>query len=303
MFVTPPYLTKGSTIAITCTAGYLPAANITNCVSFLKKQGYKVLIGNTVGGKSKNYFSGTDEERRADLQQFLDNTAVDAILCGRGGYGSSRIIDSIDFSAFETNPKWIIGFSDITVFHSFLYSNLQIASIHASMTAAFNNNGHTSQNVITLMKTLIGEKANYVIPHHTLNKTGLVKGRLIGGNLSLLANGIGTSSTLKTRSCILFLEDLGEQLYNIDRMMVQLKRAGMLKNLAGLVIGGFTDIKDTDRPFGKTVFEIMADAVKEYNYPVCYNFPTSHGEENVALKHGAKFLLSVTKNDTTLMEL
>jgi muramoyltetrapeptide carboxypeptidase len=299
----PAYLKRGDTIAICCPAGYMNKEKVVVCVATLQNESYNVIVGETVGGTSQNYFSGTDEKRLAELQQFLDDTTIDAVLCARGGYGISRIIDKICFKKFLKYPKWIIGFSDVTVLHNYLFNNYKIATLHASMAAAFNDSGDKSENIISLLAALKGKKADYHIATNIANKNGTATGELIGGNLTLLANGIGTSSNVKTNKCILFLEDLGEQLYNIDRMLVQLKRSGMLKNLAGLVVGGFTDLKDTERPFGKNIYEIFTDLVADYDYPVCFDFPVSHGENNVALKHGLKHKLLVNDDGVMLKEM
>jgi len=299
----PAYLKRGDTIAICCPAGYMNKEKVVVCVATLQNESYNVIVGETVGGTSQNYFSGTDEKRLAELQQFLDDTTIDAVLCARGGYGISRIIDKICFKKFLKYPKWIIGFSDVTVLHNYLFNNYKIATLHASMAAAFNDSGDKSENIISLLAALKGKKADYHIAKNIANKNGTATGELIGGNLTLLANGIGTSSNVKTNKCILFLEDLGEQLYNIDRMLVQLKRSGMLKNLAGLVVGGFTDLKDTERPFGKNIYEIFTDLVADYDYPVCFDFPVSHGENNVALKHGLKHKLLVNDDGVMLKEM
>jgi muramoyltetrapeptide carboxypeptidase len=303
MTTTPPYLQKGDTIAITCPAGYMATEKTAVCVEKLKADGYKVIVSKiTVGGKSKNYFSGTDKERASELQKYLDDKNVKAILCGRGGYGTGRIIDALDFTKFVQHPKWIIGFSDITLLHSHIFTNYKIATLHAPMAAAFANKDHNPANVVSLLSSLKGNKNNYQVQPNKLNKLGEAKGKLVGGNIALLANAIGTPSDINTKNCILFIEDIGEQLYAIDRMLYQLKRSGKLKNLAALVVGDFTDMQDTDRPFGKTIYEIINDIVAEYNYPVCYNFIVGHGNENVALKVGLKYVLTVDKKNTNLVE-
>ena len=304
MITTPPYLQKGDTIAITCPAGYMGAEKIQTCVQKLKAEGYKVVVSKiTVGGKSKNYFSGTDAQRASELQKYLDDKNVKAILCGRGGYGTGRIIDMLDFATFAQHPKWIIGFSDITILLSHIFTNYKVASLHAPMAAAFANEAHNPANVASLLSALKGTKNNYPILPNKLNKIGDAKGTLVGGNIALLANAIGTSSDINTKNCILFIEDIGEQLYAVDRMLHQLKRSGKLQYLAALVVGEFSDMQNTDRPFGKTVYEIIHDIVAEYKYPVCYNFAVGHGTENVALKIGVKYNLSITKKETTLTEL
>ncbi len=302
MIITPPYLQPGDTIAITCPAGYMAAEKAVTCIETLQQQGYKVAVGKTLGSTSQTYFSGTDEERLDELQAFLDDKDIKAILFGRGGYGTGRIIDRINFKKFIRNPKWLIGFSDITILHSHLYSNYKIASMHAPMAAAFNEEGFSNEYIGSLLAALRGEKANYTVVPNSNNRLGGAKGKLIGGNLSLLAHATGTASDLKTKNCILFLEDIGEQLYNIDRMLYQIKRSGKLKGLAGLIIGGFTDLKDTERPFGKDIYQIISELVAEYDYPVCYDFPVSHNKENYALKIGLKYKLTVGETAVTLKE-
>jgi len=289
----PPYLQPGDTIALVCPAGYMAPERAQTCIEALRSWGYTVQVGKTMNSHSGNYFSGSDEERLVDLQQALDNPAVKAILCGRGGYGLSRIIDKIDFSVFEKNPKWIIGFSDITILHAHIYTNYKTASLHAPMAGAFNEGGAEEVYVASLRAAMEGKKARYTCDVHPFNRMGRATGSLVGGNLSLLAHLCGTTSEIKTKGRILFLEDVGEYLYNVDRMLYQLKRNGRLDKLAGLVIGGFTEMKDTMRPFGQTVQEIIRDMVKGYDYPVCYNFPVSHGGDNYALKHGMEYTLSV----------
>ena len=264
--------------------------------------GFKVIVGNTVGSASKNYFSGTDEERLKELQQMMDDDRISAIMCARGGYGMGRIIDRINFKRFKKNPKWIIGFSDITVLQSHLFSNYKITSLHAPMAAAFNDEEYKNEFVQSLYKALKGEKANYSCSVHPFNKIGKSSGRLVGGNLSLLAHLVGTPSDINTKNKILFIEDVGEYIYNVDRMLHQLKRSGHLKNLAGLVVGMFTGMKDTTTPFGQTAEEVIRDIVKEYDYPVCFNFPVSHERENYALKIGVEYSLKVNDNKVVLKE-
>jgi len=300
--IIPPYLKKGDTIGIVCPAGYMPKEKMKTCIQALQRDwGFKVREGKTLGS-GDNYFSGSDEERLADLQQMLDDTTVKAVLCARGGYGVGRIIDRIDFNGFRKFPKWIIGFSDITVLHAHIHTRYNIASLHAPMAGAFQNGGDKNEFVLSLQKALTGKKANYGSSVHPFNHPGKATGVLVGGNLALISHLVGTPSDLNTKGKILFLEDVGEQLYNIDRMLYQLKRSGKLDKLAGLVIGGFTDCKDTDRTFGKTAYEIIHDLVKEYKYPVCFGFPVSHEKENYALKVGGTYTLSVSRNRVSLKE-
>jgi muramoyltetrapeptide carboxypeptidase len=302
MIETPPYLERGNVIGIVCPSGFMPVEKVSECIRVLNEEwGFQTKAGKTIGSEY-NYFSGTDEERLSDFQQMLDDDMVKAILCARGGYGLSRIIDRINFKKFKKNPKWIIGYSDVTILHSHLYSNYYISSIHAPMAAAFNDAGYINRYVQSLRSALEGKKIRYVCEPHDFNNKGEAIGELIGGNLSLLAHLVGTDSDLKTRGRILFLEDVGEYLYNIDRMMYQLKRAGKLSKLAGLIVGGFTDNKDTERPFGQTAYEIIHDAVKDYDYPVCFGFPVSHGKENYALKIGVGYKLRIGKSKVSLEE-
>lgn len=303
MIKTPPYLEKGDTIGLVCPAGFMAEERVAECLRVLTDEwGYRVKTGKTIGGGSLTYFSGTDEERLADFQAMLDDPEVKAILCARGGYGTSRIIDRIDFSHFKKNPKWVVGFSDITVLHCHIYRNYNIATLHAPMAGAFNDAGYINRYVQSLRDALEGKWARYSCDPHPFNRVGEGIGELVGGNLALLAHLTGSESELKTKGRILFIEDVGEYLYNIDRMLLQLKRAGRLKQLAGLIVGGFSDTKDTERPFGKEAYEIIRDAVDEYDYPVCFGFPVSHEKENLSLKIGAGHKLKVGKGKVSLEE-
>jgi muramoyltetrapeptide carboxypeptidase len=302
MITIPPYLKRGDAIGIVAPAGYMPFEKMQTCVETLESWGYSVVLGATTQSSSTNYFSGTDAERLHDLQQMLDDASIKAILCARGGYGTSRIIDQLDFKKFAVNPKWVVGFSDITVLHSHLFANYKIASLHAPMANAFNDGEFDNPFVQSLKKALEGEPADYECEPNTLNRIGKATGRLVGGNLALLVHLIGTDSDINTKGKILFLEDIGEYLYNVDRMLVQLARNGKLKKLAGLIIGGFTDIKDTDRPYGKAVYEVIREHVNNYMYPVCFNFQVSHEKENYALKVGGSYKLWVRENGVELKE-
>lgn len=295
MIKSPPYLQKGDTIGLVCPSGAMPAEKISECIRVLNEEwGFQTKAGKTLGSQY-HYFSATDDERLADFQQMLDDDEVKAILCARGGYGLSRIIDRIDFKKFKKSPKWIIGYSDITILHAHIYSNYYISTIHSPMASAFNDAGYINRYVQSLHHVLEGKKIKYNCEPHDLNRKGEAIGELVGGNLSLLTHIIGSSSDLKTRGRILFMEDTGEYLYNIDRMMYQLKRSGKLARLGGLVVGGFTSMKDTEIPFGQSAFEIIHDVVKEYDYPVCFDFPVSHETENYALKVGVGYKLKVGK--------
>ena len=302
MIKIPPYLKPGDTIGIVCPAGYMTREKIETCVNTLQEWGYKVKIGRTVGSTSETYFSGTDKQRLKDLQKMINDKEVDAVLCGRGGYGMGRIIDRLKLRKFRKHPKWVIGYSDITVLHSHLYSRYGISSLHAPMAAAFNEEGFKTPFVLSLRDALEGKPMEYHCDAHEFNRPGLAEGELVGGNLALLAHLTGTGSDIRTRGKILFIEDVGEYLYNIDRMMHQLKRSGKLSKLAGLIIGHFSETKDTERPFGNSAFGIIRDLVEEYKYPVCYGFPVSHTVENVALKIGFRCRLEVKQEGVVLQE-
>ncbi len=303
MTKTPPYLKKGDTIAITCPAGYMPREKAETCIETIQQWGFEVMVGKTLGSKSKNYFSGNDETRLNELQAMLDDERIKAILCGRGGYGISRIIDQLDFTHFKKNPKWIIGFSDITLLHAHINRNFKIATLHAPMAAAFNNGENKNVFIDSLHKALVGKKAKYACKADPFNKLGEAKGELIGGNLTLITHLIGTKSDINTKNKILFIEDIGELIYSTDRMLHQLKRSGKLTNLSGLIVGGFTDVKDTERPFGKKVKELIKDILQDYDYPVCFDFPVGHKKENYALKIGGDFQLKITNTKVLLSEL
>jgi muramoyltetrapeptide carboxypeptidase len=233
----------------------------------------------------------------------MEDKNIHAILFGRGGYGMGRIIDRLNFKKLNKNPKWLIGYSDITVLHSHLLKNYKIASLHAPMAGAFNDIENSGEYINALHDALKGKKAKYNCDPHPFNKKGDVTGILTGGNLALLANIIGTSSNVDLKNSILFIEDIGEYLYNADRMFYQLKRSGKFDHIAGLIIGGFTDMKDTDRPFGKTIYELIRDVIEEYDFPVCFGFPVSHTRENLALKIGVRYFLKISGKKTTLSEV
>lgn len=301
MIKIPPYLKAGDTIGIVCPAGYMPAEKAATAIETLKEWGFRVVVGKTLGHQY-NYFSGTDDERLDDLQQMMDDNSVNAILCARGGYGMGRIIDKISFKKFKINPKWIVGFSDITVLHSHMLTNHRIASLHAPMAAAFNDGENKNIFIQSLHDALLGRSATYSCQGNPFNQKGKTSGVLVGGNLSLLAHLIGTSSDIVTKDKILFIEDVGEYIYNVDRMLYQLKRCGRFDDLAGLIIGKFTDMKDTTIPFGQTTEEVIRDIVSEYDYPICFGFPVSHDKENYALKIGVKYELTVSATSVQLEE-
>lgn len=285
----PSYLQPGDTVAITCPAKKLPR-NIDDAVKLLESWGLNVVLGETVYA-SWNQFAGDDDLRTSDFQRFLNDPSIKAIFAARGGYGTIRIIDRLDFSEFSNHPKWIIGFSDITVLHSHIQSLYKTESIHGQMPLTIREGSEISLE--TLRKALFNEKINYNYSSKAINRSGEAEGILIGGNLSLLVMMAGSVSEEDYSGKILFLEDVGEYLYSIDRMMWNLKRAGKLNNLKGLIIGGFTELKDNDIPFGQTAEQIIMDHVKEFNFPVCFDFPAGHIPDNRALILGRMSKLKI----------
>jgi len=293
-------LQAGDVIGMVCPAGTIPLEKVQKCIETLTSWGYQVKLGNTVGGKYFTY-SGTDTERAADLQHMMDDPSVKAILCARGGYGLSRIIANLDFGGIQANPKWVIGFSDITVLHAALQKN-GIMSIHGPMAAAFNKGTEGAPYIEALKCILNGQKTNYTAPVHAYNKLGAVTAPMIGGNLCLIAHLIGSHNSMDTHGKILFLEDIGEFHYNLDRMVIQMKNAGIFNQLAGLVLGGFSDMRDEPTDIGVGAFEIIQSHIKEYQYPVCYDFPISHGLSNYPIKEGAVYHLNIQANGVGLKE-
>lgn len=297
-----PFLQHGATIGITCPSGHMPMERITPAISLLKQAGYHVKLGETVGS-AFHYFAATDAIRKKDLQNMLNDPEIHAILMGRGGYGLSRIIDDIDFSGFLKYPKWVCGFSDITLLHQQIQCICHLPSLHSPMCGAIHEESWHTPHIQSLFQTLHGESIEYRIKASSYNRLGSAQGILTGGNLAMLAHLTGTPSAFSTEGKILFIEDVGEYLYNIDRMLIQLKRAGWFDNLAGLIIGGFTELKDTERPFGQAVEEIIADKIREYTYPVCFQFPAGHQEENYTLMLGATHRLDITLVGSTLQRV
>jgi muramoyltetrapeptide carboxypeptidase len=305
----PPDLKAGDTIGIVCPAGFATKEDVAPAVFQLQQWGFTVILGETVG-KRNNTFGGTDEERAKDFQAMLDNEAIKAIMCATGGYGSVRMIDLLDFTNFKKKPKWIIGFSDITVFHAHLNRVCKTASIHSKMCGSFPKDISGADPVQmaaldTIRKALLGEPLYYSIASSTFNRVGEAKGELIGGNLKILENMSGSISSPDTAGKILFVEDVSEPLYNIDRMFCNLLRSGKLNKLKGLIVGSFTSIKpDTpDSPFGKDVYSIVMEKVGAFNYPVCFDFPVGHQKNNVALKCGVQHQLVVTQEQSSLTEI
>lgn len=296
LMITPPFLQKGDTIAILATARKNIDDNLKPAIDLLLRWGLEVIIGKTIG-LDDNQLAGTDIQRAEDFQQQLDNPNIKAIWCVRGGYGTVRMIDLLDFTKFKQNPKWIIGFSDVTVLHNHL-NKLNIASIHAAMPVTVEK--ATPETIESLRKALFGESLEYNIPFDAANKLGNAKGEIVGGNLSILYSLMGSNAQIDCKGKILFIEDLDEYLYHIDRMMMSLKRCGCFDNLNGLIVGGMTKMRDNDIPWGKNANQIIEDITKEYSFPIVYNFPSGHFHDNRALIFGKQVSLKINDKETVL---
>lgn len=295
--ITPQYLKKGDKIGIISTARKISREEVMPAIEIFKKWGLKVETGENLFSEY-HQFAGTDEQRLADIQYMLDNPKIKAVICARGGYGTVRIIDKIDFSSFLDNPKWIAGFSDVTVLHSHIHTNYGIETLHSAMLLNIADVTDDSQSVVTLKDALFGNKLNYRINGHSFNRRGVADAVITGGNLSMLYSLIGSASDIDTKDKILFIEDLDEYLYHIDRMMMNLKRNGKLEQVAAMVVGGMNDMNDNDVPFGKTAYEIIHDVIEEYNFPVCYGFPAGHIKNNHAMIFGRKTRLEIKESVT-----
>lgn len=296
---TPAYLKKGDTVAIVCTARSYFREEAEQAVSLFESWGLQIEFGTTID-VNVNQLGGTDEQRTDDLQRMIDNPNIKAIWIARGGYGTVRIIDKIDFLNFIDNPKWIIGFSDISVLHSHIH-NLGVATLHAIM--PFSVPKASIEAKETLYKALFNHAYKIETPSNPSNKTGNAEGLLVGGNLSIIYSLLGSKSSLETKNKILYLEDLDEYLYHIDRMFYNLKRNGYFNDLNGLIIGGMTDMHDNQIPFGNDVQQIVLAICKEYDFPICFDFPAGHIPDNRALKLGTTVSLQVSNESTTLKYL
>ncbi len=294
--IRPEKLKSGDKIGIVATASKVEEADVSSACEIIKNWGFEPVVAPNVL-KPYHQFAATDEERLSDLQSMLDDDSVKAVLAARGGYGTARIIDKVDFSGFLKSPKWVAGYSDITVLHSHIH-NLGVETLHCTMPIGFSKN---YESVETIRKALVGEQLNYSCAAYPINRTGETNTELVGGNISLLMGMLGSISDIDTKGKILFIEDLKEPLYHLDRMMVSLKRAGKLDGLKGLLVGGLTDMTDGKTPFGKSAEEIVMDAVKEYDYPVAFQFPAGHIDRNLTLCFGRLTSLKVAKDTTSLV--
>ena len=298
--ITPPYLKPGDTIAIVSTASRIERQHVEPAINLLLNLGFKVEIGPHTFS-TYNQYSSTDKERASDLQTMLDDESVKAIICSRGGYGTLRTLQHINWDQFTRNPKWIVGFSDVTVLHSAL-NTMGFASIHGVMPRYFLNEEKPSFSFDTLLTAITGETLNYVLPPVINNRYGNTCGQLVGGNLSMLYSLRGTPYDIDTKGKILFIEDLGEYMYHLDRMMMNLKTGGKLEHLAGLIVGSFTGMKDLDIPYGKSVEEIIFDSIEEYDYPVVFQFPAGHSQDNFALKIGMEISMEISSTGTIIVQ-
>lgn len=293
--ILPPYLKKGDTVAIIATARKISKEEIQPAVTFFESYGLSVLLGKNLF-ESSNQYAGTDLQRAEDLQWALNDKNIKAIIIARGGYGTVRLMEHVDFTEFKKFPKWVVGYSDVTVLHSAIH-NIGVATLHATMPLNFSKNQEATRSLI---KALLGKLTEIETEENYSNIEGTTNGQLVGGNLSLLYALSGTPYDIDTRDKILFIEDLDEYLYHLDRMMMQLKLSGKLSCLKGLIVGGMTDMKDNAIPFGKLPEEIILDAVKDYNYPVCFDFPAGHIDKNLAMYFGRDAELTV--NDTATLK-
>jgi len=287
----PELLQKGDRIRIVAPAGNVSKEKVLPGIGLLQDVGYEVIVGKHVFDRHFQY-AGTDQQRAADFQEAINDTQTKAIICARGGYGSVRIIEKIDFSLLAKCPKWLVGFSDITVFHSVL-NKLGFASIHGAMPAFFLENKKPSKSFQSLMELITSGNSDIRLSSHSLNFKGNCSGELVGGNLSLLYSFQGTPWQLDMKGKILLVEDLSEYLYHLDRMMQNFRLSGQLSGLAGLVVGAFTEMQDNESPFGKSAYEIIREAVDGFQFPVCFDFPVGHISKNLPLVIGAKYQLEV----------
>ncbi len=288
--IIPPVLRSGDQVAIISTARSIDAQKLSFAIQLIENWGLVCREGPNLR-RVFNQFSGTDTERAADLQWAIADENIKGIICFRGGYGTIQIIDKVNFEPLLSNPKWICGYSDITILHNKIHS-MGIASLHSTMPINFKDN--TSDSLRTLSNSLFEKQVNLLSSASKFNKAGKCNGQAVGGNLSIIYSLSGTNMDLDTKGKILFLEDLDEYLYHIDRMMHNLKKSGKLQELAGLVVGAMTDMRDNQIPFGKTAYEIIQEATAEFTYPVCYDFPFGHIDDNQSIILGMNYNLSVT---------
>lgn len=291
--IAPPNLEQGDTIVIAAPGGKVLPGELDDAIALIKRFGYKIKLAQNLFSTRHSYLSGLDQERLMDFQKAVDDDNVKAIFCARGGYGTTRIIDRLDWSSFETKPKWIVGFSDITALHLEL-AKRNIQSVHGIMPKLISKDedGISTKSLFEVLMNNKYEINATPCPH---NRLGTTSGVVIGGNLSLIVESIGTKSEIDFADKILIIEEISEYKYKMDRMLNQLKRAGKLNKLKGLVVGYISEIRDTERPFGETLEEIIFNSVGEYSYPVAFGFPVGHERPNFAWRHGSLMKLTVTE--------
>jgi muramoyltetrapeptide carboxypeptidase len=293
--IAPLPLKPGNKIGLIAPSRKVTSQHVEGTTRLLEEWGYQVVLSQNVY-KAEHQFAGTDLERANDFMQMITDPEIKAILAVRGGYGTIRILEYLDAALIRKNPKWIIGYSDITALHSYFHQVIECETIHATMPVNFSPVASMTPSWQKLREVLNGDSIGYEVPGHDLNRSGKTMGMLVGGNLSVLFSLRGTYCDIDTEDKILFIEDIDEYLYHIDRMMMNLKIGGKLKNLKGLIVGGMTDMKDNSVPFGKNSYEIIADAVKDYDYPVLFDFPAGHTESNVPLLLGKSIELEVHRD-------
>lgn len=294
--ITPEYLKKGDTVAILATARKIDEATLEPAKKLLESWGLNVVIGRSVG-KEENQLAGPDWLRATDFQDMIDNPSIKAIWAAKGGYGTVRIIDRIDFTKFKKKPKWVVGFSDVTVLHSHI-NNMGIETLHAMM--AVSAKSATPEAKESLRRSLFGQPLQYTIAANEHNRNGKAKGEIVGGNLSVLYSIMGSKSQIDFKGKILFIEDLDEYLYHIDRMMMNLKRNGWFEGVKAVVVGGMTEMNDNDIPWGKDAQEIIQDILKDYKFPVIYGFPAGHIKDNRALILGKTVTIDATDTEVKM---
>ena len=299
--IQPESLKSGDKISILAPSGVLNNFDnkITKAINIFKSWGLNVVLGNHIYDKN-GHFAGTDKNREKDFQKALDNKNIKAIWCARGGYGAVRIIDKLNFDNYLKNPKWIIGFSDITVIHNKL-NFLNSESIHAMMITGFEDIGQNNDSLSKLKNVLFGDSLSYSIASNKNNKTGKSEGIIVGGNLTLIQSTIGSKTELKMKDKILFIEEIGEYAYHIDRMLYSLKRAGYFENCKGLIVGQISDVKKNTTDFGRSINELILDVLDEYNFPILFDFPAGHEKTNFPIILGRKVILEVSKSDSKVI--
>jgi muramoyltetrapeptide carboxypeptidase len=294
--IIPPFLKAGDTVVLVCTARKFFPDDAKPAIDLLESWGLNVKLGATIG-LDNFQLGGTDTERAADFQAQLDDENVKAIWCARGGYGTVRIIDSIDFTKFKKHPKWIMGFSDVTVLHSQLNVE-RVASLHSIM--PFTVPTAPEEVKETLRQALFGETISYTIPSKSYDVNGTASGELVGGNISILYSLLGSKSAIDTKDKILFIEDLDEYLYHIDRMMYNLKRNGYFDNVKGIIVGSMTDMHDNEIPFGQNEVQIITEIAKDLSIPIAFQFPAGHQKDNRTLILGHQVAFEVNEKEIKL---